>query len=93
MAAYLKSVEQYNQGKTDRNLGIVAKVTGLEMEFLKDICWPPIRSDGRIEPAGLMEFQRWARDRGLLNRVLSESEFWDPRFIDSVGPGPEGPEE
>ena len=38
MAAYLKGVEQYNQGKTDRNLEAISEATAMDIEVLKDAC-------------------------------------------------------
>ena len=82
MAAYLKGVRQYNQGKTERNLDILAKHTGLDEELLMQICWPSFRSDGRIGVQGVLEFQAWAVEKRFLDSVVTEDEFWDPSFLE-----------
>ena len=51
MIAYLKGVRQYNQGKTDRNVEILAKYTEMKPEEVKQSCWIPMRSDGMIDPS------------------------------------------
>ena len=38
MVAYFQGVRQYNQGKTKRNLEILAKHTGLDQQLLKQAC-------------------------------------------------------
>ncbi len=82
MVAYLKGVRQYNLGKTDRNLEIISKYTGLDRELLKKLCWPPIRNNGMINVESMMDFQRWATKRGYLDRVIPPNQFWDPSFIE-----------
>lgn len=83
MLAYLKAVRQYNQGKTDRNMEIISKVTKLDRAFLQKACWPPIRIDGKIVTAPLFDFQAWAVKRKLVdNAVPDEKTLYDPSFID-----------
>jgi NitT/TauT family transport system substrate-binding protein len=82
MVAYLKAVQQYNQGKSARNLEILAKHTGLDEELLTSCCWPEIRSDGTINCQSILSFQRWAIAKGLLDRLVPEERFWDPIFIE-----------
>ena len=82
MVAYLKAVRQYNQGKTDRNLEIIAKHTGLDQELLREVCWPPLRNDGQINMQSVLEFQAWALEKGYLDSTLTEDHFWDPRFVE-----------
>jgi NitT/TauT family transport system substrate-binding protein len=81
MVAYLKAVRQYNQGKTVRNLSILTKHTSLESDFLKKVCWPPIRNDGNIKVKRIFDFQDWAVKKGLLDKPATENQFWDPSFI------------
>lgn len=81
MIAYLKGVEQYNQGKTDRNLDIIAKYTGLDRNIIKQACWQLIRSDGTIDTETAMNFQKWAVEHKLLAQTAQPEQFWDPSFI------------
>lgn len=83
MVAYLKAVRQYNEGKTDRNIELIAKVTKLDKEFLKRVCWPAIRPDGQTKTAQLFDFQAWAVKQKLIdNPVPDEKTLWDPSFIE-----------
>lgn len=82
MMAYLKAVRQYNQGKTERNLKIMAKHTGLDQELLKKCCWPSLRNNGQINIESMIDFQKWALKRGYLDKELPANRFWDPSFVD-----------
>lgn len=81
MVAYLKGVRQYNLGKTDRNLDVLSKKTGLDRERLKQICWTPIHSDGMIDVSSITHFQEWGVQHKLFDKVASPDQFWDPSFI------------
>lgn len=80
--AYLRGVRQYGQGKTERNLDILAKHTGLERELLRQVCWPAVRRDGRVDAKSVLEFQAWAAERKFVDRSLAPSEFLDASFIE-----------
>jgi NitT/TauT family transport system substrate-binding protein len=82
MVAYLKAVRQFNQGKTDRNLEILAKHTGLDRELIRKACWPQFRSDGKINVKSVLDFQSWAVKKGLLDKPTTEKQFWDPSFVE-----------
>jgi NitT/TauT family transport system substrate-binding protein len=80
--AYLKAVRQYNQGKTERNVEVMAEYTRLDRELLNQACWPTVRSDGRISVQSVLDFQAWAVRRDLLDSPLTEEQFWDPSFVE-----------
>jgi NitT/TauT family transport system substrate-binding protein len=82
MVAYLKAVQQFNQGKTERNLKIIAKHTELDQDFLKKACWPSFRSNGQINISSVLDFQSWGFKKGLLDKTISPDQFWDPGFIE-----------
>jgi NitT/TauT family transport system substrate-binding protein len=82
MVAYLKAVHQYNQGKTQRNLEIMSKYTELEIEFLKQACWPAIHDDGQINAQSVLDFQAWGIEEGFLESPLTVEQFWDSSFVD-----------
>jgi NitT/TauT family transport system substrate-binding protein len=84
MRAYLKAVQQYNRGKTDRNQEILARHTGLDRAVLRDACWPSFHADGRIDVETVHGYQTWALSRGLLERRLTEQQFWDPQFVEDA---------
>jgi len=82
MVAYLKGVRQYNQGKTARNLEIMAKHTRLDKDLLRAACWAQIRNTGQINPQSKLDFQDWALATGLLNNKMPLEKMWEPRFVE-----------
>ena len=82
MVAYLKAVAQYNEGKTDRNLEILEKYLELDREILLEACWPSVRNDGKINSESVLDFQNWALEKGYIDSIVAEDQFWDPRFIE-----------
>ena len=81
LAGYLKGVRQYNEGKTERNLQIIAEATGESIDLLKAACWVPVRADGSIVFAGVDPFQQWSIARKQLDKPVTEEQFWDPSFL------------
>lgn len=80
MRAYLRGVQQYHEGKTDRNIEILAKYTKLEPGLLKKSCWPSIHADGQVNAASILEYQNWAMKNNLLDKAVSASQIWDASF-------------
>jgi len=93
LVAYLRGVRQYNRGKTDRNVEIVSKETGLDADLVREACWESIRGDGKINVESVVEYQRWAVRKGLLDAVVPPGKFWDPSFLDAANKvlGPPAP--
>ncbi len=86
MKAYLKGVSQYNEGKTERNLEIMAEYTSLDVELLQRACWPPMSEDGTIATGTVDEFQAWALTQGLINQVSPVEAYWDGSFVEQATP-------
>lgn len=82
MVAYFKAVQQYNQGKTKRNLELLADFTGLDQELLTQACWPSFRDDGQINVQSVLDFQAWAVEKGYLDHPVTVEKFWDPSFVE-----------
>ena len=82
MVAYLKGVAQFNQGKTERNVEIIVKHTGLEEELIRSACWVSINNDGQINTSKINDFQNWAFDKKLIDSILLEEQVWDSSFIE-----------
>lgn len=80
--ALLKGARAYNEGKTPRNLEILSEALGYDPDELREICWPPMRHDGLVAPAGIRDFQEWAVSRGDLDAFVPHEDYWDPRFIE-----------
>ena len=82
MLGYFKGVRQYNQGKTDRSLEIIAKYTRLDTKLLEKACWPQFRNDGRMNIQSIKDFQDGAVAKGYLDRALPEDVWMDSSFIE-----------
>lgn len=85
LRAYLRGVEQYAEGKTDRNIEILSRVTQMDPDLLRRICWTEIPRDGKLDPAALASYSAWAAQRGLTDRALAAGEIWEPKFVDEAG--------
>jgi len=77
LAALLRGVEQYGQGKTPRNLEIMAQYTDLDDENLKAACWPPMNPSGDINLNTVDQFQVWAVSKGLQDTFIPAEKYWD----------------
>lgn len=82
MVAYLQGIRRYNHGKTPENIATLARVTGLDPDLLRRTCWPPVQVDGRLDSRSIQMYQEWAVQKGYVDRVLPESLWGDPRFLD-----------
>lgn len=80
LTAYLQGVRQYNLGKTPRNIEILSRETGHDAAVLRESCWTWIDRDGTIDVPSVLDFQRWAVRRGMLDAVVPPEGFWDPSF-------------
>lgn len=85
LKAYLKGVAQYNQGKTDRNVQIIASHTGETEETIRNACWVSISADGSIDfKAWVDGFQQWSVQQGYLDAAITEGQFWDPSLLNET---------
>lgn len=82
--AFLKAVRQYHEGKTPRNIAILSRATGLDPQLLERLCLTFIPPDGRFNQQGVLDFQAWAFQKGLLDRQLDPTGLFDPRFADEA---------
>jgi NitT/TauT family transport system substrate-binding protein len=81
MIAYLRGVRQYSEGKTERNLEIIAEFSGLDRELLQATCWFYIHDDGHVNLQSVLDFQQWAVEKEYLDSIVPEEQFYDPSFI------------
>ena len=79
--AYNRGVARYLEGKTDRNVAIIAEATGESEELTREACWPSFRADSRIDWESIAQFQRWANAEGLMEHTLSRDQAWDSTFV------------
>ena len=81
LIANLKAVRQLEEGKTKRNLDVLARVTEEGTEALQQMCWPSYYRNGHIDPHSIAGFQEWALKRKLIDRIATEKEFLEPKFV------------
>jgi NitT/TauT family transport system substrate-binding protein len=84
MAAYLKAVEQYAEGATERNLDIIEGFTELDRGLLETMCWPAINPTGEVLVDGVLNFQQFAVDRGYLDEIVPADDFYDSSFLEEA---------
>jgi len=84
LAAYLKGVRKYNEGKTEENLQLLVEKTGEDIDLLREACWVPIREDGWIDFTYVDPFQQWSLEMGHLDSTITEDQYWDPSFLDAA---------
>ena len=82
MAATFRGILRYNEGKTERNVALICRHTGLAREELMAASWPQIRNDGAMSASAFDGFQNWALEKDLLDRRLTSDEYWDGRFVE-----------
>ena len=78
LIANLKAVRQLEEGKTKRNLEVLARVTEESTEELQQMCWPAYYRDGHIDSHSIADFQDWALKHKLIDRAATQQESWSP---------------
>jgi NitT/TauT family transport system substrate-binding protein len=85
MVALLKGVAQYNEGKTPRNLEIIAQYTQLTTTEIEQTCWQMMHADGALNVQSVLDYQTWAEGRGLVTTPITAEQLYDPSFIEYAG--------
>lgn len=80
MNGYLRGVQQYQSGKTDRNIAIVQKYTREDEALIRKMPWPLIHPDGHVNVESILQTQAWWVRKGLLERAVSPEQFLDATF-------------
>jgi NitT/TauT family transport system substrate-binding protein len=84
LRGYSRGVARFQEGKTARNVAIIAKATGESPEIIRAACWPTFRLDSRINWESIAEFQAWANVEGLMERTVSRDQVWDSTFVTAI---------
>ena len=84
LRAYNRGVAQYLEGKTERNVAIIAKATGEAPDLIRRACWLPMRSDLSVNWQSLEEFQTWAKKEGLIQHILTRDQVIDSTFVSDL---------
>ena len=85
LRAYQRGVAQYLQGKTDRNVAIIAEATNETVETTRAVCWPDFAPDSRINWESLAAYQDWAVTEGLMLKAVSRAQATDSLFVTAPG--------
>lgn len=86
LRAYQRAVAQYREGKTDRNVQILAEGTGETPEHVRGACWPTFTADSRVNWSSIDEFQRWALSQGFMERTVTLEQSYDSTLIAAAAP-------
>jgi ABC-type nitrate/sulfonate/bicarbonate transport system substrate-binding protein len=81
MVAFRRGIARYREGKTPRNLEIVAKALNDEPGRVAQTCWPHMRADSRIDVPGLLGFLAWSKQRGYVTTVPDPAAMIDTTFL------------
>lgn len=81
LAAYLKGVQKYNEGKTESNIQAIMEATGEDITLIQNSCWIPIREDATIDFSGVADFMQWSIEQKQLDNAVTEEQFWDPSYL------------
>ncbi len=87
LAAYLRAVATLADGPAPEDSARLARELGLAPSRLEALCPTPVRRDGALSSAGLVDFQRWALALGLLERPAPLERFAEPRFAAAFAGG------
>ena len=79
--AYNRGVRRYGEGKTDRNVAVIAEASGTTEPMTRDACWLTFRPGSGIDWKSIAEFQRWANEHGLMEHTLTRDQVWDSSFV------------
>lgn len=81
MVAYLQGVRQYNEGKSPRNIAIMANYTRLSPQILNQSCWYPINDDARVSWTPIGSFMDWLSDRKIITQKADENQLFDMSYV------------
>ena len=70
LKAYLKGCNQYDMGKTKRNIDIIRKHCHFDQETLLNMDWPKIEPNGIHNLDILEKYQDWLFSKQLLNKKI-----------------------
>lgn len=82
MIAFLKGVAQYNEGKTARNIEIIAQYTQLTPEEIEQTCWQVMHADSKVNIQSILDFQTWAVGMGYVPTPVTAEQIYDPSFVE-----------
>lgn len=86
MKAFLKGYERYKEGKTQRNIQIIAKHTGLDEETVRTINWPEIDPRAIFKSSGVLgAYQDWLLKNNFIEKAVPVELLMDTSFLEKAG--------
>jgi ABC-type nitrate/sulfonate/bicarbonate transport system substrate-binding protein len=82
MVAYLKGARQFAEGKTPRNVEILAKFADIEKELVERQCWPIQGPNGTMDLGKTLEMQDWFFERGVQDQKATAEQLMDASFLE-----------
>lgn len=80
MNAYLRGVQAYQAGKTDRNVAIIKKYTNMDEALLRKMPWPLFNADGHVNLESVLQIQAWWVRGRWLERMTTPEQFLEAAF-------------
>lgn len=87
LAAWLESAHGFERGPSEEHVALMAAATGEEFEVLRSACWPKRSATGRIQADGLLGYQTWALQRGLLDFEIPIDDLIDHALLPAATTG------
>jgi len=85
LRGYAKAARHVREeGKSQRNIESLARRTRFDAEELREMCWPAVPADLRVDPRTLEEYQQWALESGLIDVVVPYEMVVDSGFVDAL---------
>jgi NitT/TauT family transport system substrate-binding protein len=84
LAAYRRGIAAYHEGKTARNVAVLARELLQDTMAVRAACWPAIRRDARLDVASMLEYQDWAVGRQLLEQAARPDQLLDTTLMHAV---------
>ncbi len=81
MRAWHRAVAQLREGKTDRNVSILATGAGETTDHTRAACWPTFTADSGVNWGSIDEFQHWARSRGFMEQTVTREQALDITLV------------
>ena len=79
----LETLAHFARGDGGPPPGIPARIDAdFERDLIREAAWPSIHGDGRVDSRSMAGFQKWATDKGILDRAIPEDEFLDRGFVE-----------
>jgi len=91
LRAWHRAVAQFREGKTDRNVAILAEGTRETPEHVRAACWPTFTVDSRVDWRSIDEFQQWAKSQGFMEQTVSPEQVLDTTLVAETAPPPDAP--